>query len=70
MSKMQLRGLVISRKVGEIISVNHGELKIQISEIKGRFVRMIFEAARDVKIDRAEKIENNTCISASTKTTI
>ena len=58
--KAQLRGLVITRKEGDQILINHGELKVEVVEIKGRWVRLAFEAAKEIVIQRAETLQDNT----------
>lgn len=48
-------GLTITRKVGEIISINHGEIIIQVVLLKDSEVRLSFKAdPAKVKIQRAE----------------
>jgi carbon storage regulator CsrA len=49
-----IKGLVITRKEGDQILVNHGEIRIEVVEVKGKCVRLAFQAAKDVTIHRAE----------------
>lgn len=52
--KAQLKGLVFTRKEGDQILVNGGEIRIEIVEISGRWVRLAFEASKEISIRRAE----------------
>lgn len=48
-------GLVLTRKVGQEITVEHGLLRIQVVQIKGKQVRLKFVG--NVQVDRAERLE-------------
>ncbi len=52
--KSKIGGLIINRKVGEQITINNGEITIEIVEIHGKEVRLAFRAHKDIKIDRTE----------------
>jgi sRNA-binding carbon storage regulator CsrA len=52
---MEGRGLVLTRKVGQEILIEHGLLRIQILQVKGKQVRIKFIG--NVRVDRAEKVE-------------
>lgn len=54
--------LVITRKVGERIVLNHGEVRIEIVDVKGKFVRLAFQANKEISIQR----EESACNPAST----
>ena len=49
-----LGGLIITRREGEQIVINHGELRIEVVSVKGRTVRLAFRANVDISIQRAE----------------
>lgn len=53
--------LVLTRKLGEEIYINQGEIKIMVVQIKGNQVRLGIKAPKDTNINRkevAEQIEN------------
>lgn len=52
--RASIHGLVVTRKEGEMIAVNRGEILIEIVEIKGKYVRLAFKAHREISIHRAE----------------
>lgn len=54
--KSQLRGLVITRKEGEQVIINGGELRIEVVEVKGKCVRLAFQANPEILIQRAEAV--------------
>jgi carbon storage regulator CsrA len=54
--KATVRGLVITRGEGEKIIINHGELVLEVVQIKGRQVRIAFAASKDISIQRAEAV--------------
>jgi len=45
--------LVLSRKIGEVIIINHS-IRVTVSSIKGDKVRLGIEAPADVRIHREE----------------
>jgi carbon storage regulator CsrA len=51
-------GLVLTRKLGESVMVEHGLLEIQVVEIKGQQVRLKFLG--NVQIHRAELLDPET----------
>lgn len=55
--KSALGGLMLNRKEGQSITINHGEVIIEVVEIRGKEVRLAFRAARDVVILRKEQQE-------------
>ena len=54
--KASIRGLMLTRKAGQHITINHGEVKIEIVEVRGKEVRIAIEAPRDVIVLRGEQI--------------
>ena len=54
--KSSIRGLVTTRRVGEQVIINHGELVIEVVAVKGKAVRLCFQASKDISIERGEKI--------------
>lgn len=54
-NKATIRGFVLTRKVGDKIVVNGGELTIEVVEIHGQIIRLAFAASKDIKIQRGEK---------------
>lgn len=55
--KSALRGaLVITRKQGEKIVVNNGELIIEVVQVRGKTARLAFVASKDISIQREEAI--------------
>lgn len=59
-------GLLITRKEGEQIAINGGELIIEVVEIQASRVRLAFQAPRDIKIQRAEEAEKERHEGSST----
>lgn len=55
--KAGLRGLCITRREGQRIVINHGELVVEVVQIKGRQVRLVFSAAKDIPIQREEQVK-------------
>lgn len=53
----QLRGLVLHRRAGEIVSINNGELLIEVAQIKGKVVKLVFDASREISIRRYDEKE-------------
>jgi carbon storage regulator CsrA len=49
-----LGGLVLHRKEGERIVINHGEVVIEVVQVTGKQIRLAFRASKDVIIQRAE----------------
>lgn len=49
------KGLVLMRKLGESIIVEHGILEIQVIEIRGKQVKLKFIG--NVRVDRSELLE-------------
>jgi len=47
-------GLMMTRKEGQRVVVNHGEITIEIVEIKGKYVRLAFKANKEIEIQREE----------------
>jgi carbon storage regulator CsrA len=52
--KATLRGLMMTRKEGQQIVINHGELLIEVVEVRGKYVRLAFQASKEIDIQRAE----------------
>ena len=51
----QLRGLIMTRVEGDIIAINNGELQIEIVEVKGRYVRLVFQGDREISVRLSKK---------------
>lgn len=47
-------GLIITRKIGDQIVVNGGEMVIEVIDVKGRLVRLAFKASKEIQIQRGE----------------
>ena len=47
-------GLVLTRKVGQVVLINMGEIRIEVIDIKGQSVRLKFCANKEIAINRAE----------------
>lgn len=56
--KADLRGLVITSKEGEQVFINNGELKIEIVEIRGKTVRLAFQASSEITIRRKKALQD------------
>lgn len=55
--KSALRGaLVITRKQGEKVVINNGELVVEVVQVKGKTARLAFVASKDISIQRQEAI--------------
>lgn len=52
--KARLRGLVMTFKPREQISINHGEVRIEVVQIKGSYVRLCFSAEKEIHILRLD----------------
>lgn len=50
-------GLVITRKQGQRIVINRGEVILEVVEIKGKQVRLAFVASKEIHIRREEAKE-------------
>lgn len=59
--KSGIGGLVFSRRVGEHVTINGGEIVIEVVQIKSNLVRLAFKASKDISIVRSEiaKDENH-----------
>jgi sRNA-binding carbon storage regulator CsrA len=61
--KSKLGGLLLTRKPGDYIYINHGELIIEVVEIVGRYVRLAFKANRtDISIKRGEFFKSESLV--------
>lgn len=58
--------LVLKRRVGESVTINRGEIIIDVVSVSGSFVTLRFRAARDILILREEFMQKKDCTSAST----
>lgn len=54
-------GLMITRKEGQKVVVNKGEICIEIMEIKGKYVRLAFSASKEIQIQREEVTKAMEC---------
>ena len=54
--KSKLGGLLITRKEGDTVYINRGEVIIEVVEIKKNAIRLAFKARGDVLISRGELI--------------
>lgn len=51
------KGLVITRRPGETIAINRGEIMIEVVQIKGKYVRLAFQANKaEISIQRGEVV--------------
>ena len=57
--KSQLGGLMLTRREGESISVNHGEIFIEVVEVRGHYVRLAFKANKEISIQRTETLTSD-----------
>lgn len=55
--KGHLHGLTITRRVGERVLINRGEIEIEVVDIRGSAVRIAFRASKEIQINRAEALE-------------
>lgn len=55
--KAKLRGLVMTRKEGERVTINNGELIVEVVQVRGRLVRLVFSASKDISIRRTETLQ-------------
>jgi len=55
--------LVLSRKAGETIVIA-GKIRVHVVGLRGRSVRLGFEAAEDIAIEREELIERRLAVKA------
>lgn len=46
--------LLLSRKIGESIVINNGEIKIRVLDVQGMQVRLGIEADPEISVDREE----------------
>jgi carbon storage regulator CsrA len=53
-NKSKIGGLITSRKVGETLIINNGELIIEVIEIAGNRVRIALKASKEISIRRGE----------------
>ena len=56
--KCNIGGLVITRKIGEVVVINKGEIRIEVVDISGGFVRLAFKAHKEIEIHRGESVVN------------
>lgn len=52
--KSSIGGLVVTRRAGQKVSVNNGEIIIEVVEIQGKAVRIAFQAHKEIKIERLD----------------
>ena len=52
--KASIKGLCLTRKEGDKVVVNKGELIIEIVELRGKAVRIAFQGSKEILIERAE----------------
>lgn len=45
--KSSIGGLVIARYIGDQVVINHGEITIEVVEIRGQRVKLAFKANRE-----------------------
>lgn len=56
--KSSIGGLTITRREGDKIVVNHGELIIEVVGIRGNRVKLSFKAHKEIDIRRSEQVES------------
>lgn len=49
--------LILTRKLGESVIIGDHKIKITVTEIKGKQVKLAIDAPRDIRVDRAEIAE-------------
>jgi sRNA-binding carbon storage regulator CsrA len=52
--RSSIGGLVVTRRPGQKISVNHGEIIIEVVQIQGGSVRIAFLAHKEISIKRMD----------------
>ena len=53
--KSKIGGLLLTRREGELIYINRGEVIIEVVEIRGKVIRLAFKASRnEILISRGE----------------
>lgn len=57
--KASIGGLIITRKEGEKVVINQGELVLEVMQIRGKTVKLVFAATKDISIRRGESIEGS-----------
>lgn len=50
----KIGGLRLQRREGQTIIVNHGELVIEVTEIRNKAVKLSFQASKEISIRRGE----------------
>lgn len=55
--RASISGLMMTRKEGQKIIVNHGEITVEVVEIKGKYVRLAFKANKEIDIQREEVVK-------------
>lgn len=53
----KIGGLRITRKEGEVIIVNNGEIVIEVTEIRGKRVKLSLKGHKEIAIRRGESQE-------------
>lgn len=56
--RSKINGLVITRRQGEQVIINGGELRIEVVEVMGKCVRLAFLGNPEILIQRAEAVPN------------
>jgi carbon storage regulator CsrA len=52
--RSSIGGLCFTRKTGERITINNGEIVVEVVQIKGSYVRLAFKGAREINVVRTE----------------
>lgn len=54
--RSSIGGMVMTRKQGDQIAINRGEVIIEVVEIRGNSVRLAIKANKDIQINRTETL--------------
>ncbi len=60
-NKTSIKGKITTACVGDHISINGGELLIEIVDTKGKWLRLAFNAAKEIRIERYVGAHRDAC---------
>ena len=60
-NKTSIKGKITTACVGDHISINGGELLIEVVDAKGKWIRLAFNAGKDISINRLVGAHKNAC---------
>ena len=52
--KSKIGGLRVTRKEGETVIINNGEIVVEVTEIRGKRVKLCLNGHKDISIRRGE----------------